>query len=277
MKLSADTIIHRWASVPYRLHTQTIQDPKRPRACVLLIHGIGVSSSAWDKVTAKLPGDVHITTVDLLGFGLSPRPTWAQYDAKRQAQSIIRSYAKLRLRGPVIVVGHSLGALVAVEMARMRPRLVQSLVLCSPPFYTDKARTSKKLPTSDEILKNIYRAIQIYPDQFVKISAVAAKYKLINRGFQVSDENIHAYMSALEASIVNQTALADIQTLKQPIQLLYGTLDPVVVTRRLKRLEASMPNVNIKSVIAAHEIKGPYVTVAARAIVVAIDQVSPPK
>lgn len=276
MKLYKDTIVHRWGRVPYRLHTQTVRSIKKPRARVLLIHGIGVSSSAWDKVIAKLPDDIQVTTVDLLGFGLSPRPTWAQYDAERQARSIIRSYTKLRLRGPVIVVGHSLGALVAVEIARLRPRLVQSLVLCSPPFYAASVNKAKKLPTGDDILKGIYRAIQTRPDQFIKISAVAAKYGLINRGFQVTDENIHAYMNALEASIVNQTAFADMQTLRQPVRILYGTLDPVVVTKRLKQLEKSMPNVSVKSVIAAHEIKGPYVAVTARTILAAIDDISPP-
>lgn len=272
MKLYKDTIIHRWARVPYRLHTQVVQAPAKPRARVLLIHGIGVSSLAWDKVVAKLPADVHVTTVDLLGFGLSPRPTWAQYDAKRQARSILSSCGLLRRGRPVIVVGHSLGALVAVELAKMRPRHVSSLVLCSAPFYAPSGDTVKKVPTGDDILKRLYRTIQARPDQFVKISAVAAKYGIINRAFQVTDENVHAYMGALEASIVNQTALADIQVLRQPIQLLYGTLDPVVVTKRLKSLEKTMPNVRTKSVIAAHEIKGPYVSAAARAIVAAIGE-----
>ncbi|MFI5212703.1 MAG: alpha/beta fold hydrolase [Candidatus Saccharimonadales bacterium] len=266
-----DKIIHKWLKVPYRLNIHIVQRVKKPRATLLFIHGIGNSTAAWDKVINRMPADVSIVNVDLLGFGFSPRPTWAVYDARRQARSVAASYRRLRLRGPVIIVGHSLGALVAVEMAKLYPRTIKSLVLCSPPFYTNQAVTKKLLPNNEKILLGLYRAIQTHPEQFVKISAISAKYGIINRAFQVTDENVHAYMGALEASIVNQTAYEDVQKIPQSVAIIYGTLDPVVVAKNIKQLALTCPNITAKSTVAAHEIKGPYIAAIAKLIIRTID------
>ena len=65
----------------------------------------------------------------MLGFGQSPRPQWAVYDAKTQARSVIATLLKLRFSTPLTIVGHSLGALVAIEMALRYPLLVKKLFL----------------------------------------------------------------------------------------------------------------------------------------------------
>lgn len=261
-----DTFIHKQLRRPYHLNYHIEPKAEQSRATVLFIHGIGTSTKAWHKVIQHLPNDVRVVSVDLLGFGLSPRPGWAAYDAKCQARSVMATYRKLRRNGPLVIVGHSLGALVAVEIAKIYPRRVQSLVLCSPPFYTSDDTHTKLLSSNEKILLSLYRAIQSRPDQFLKISTIAAKYGIINRAFQVSDDNIHAYMGALEASIVNQTAYADIQQLSLPIRALYGTLDPVVIAAHIKRLNRTMPNVTTKSVAVGHEIRGVYITAIVKAV-----------
>jgi len=104
-----DRLIHRWLHIPYALHTRVINAKVKPIATVLFIHGMGNSGRAWNKVIDKLPNDIRVVTIDLLGFGQSPRPAWAVYSAKTQARSVLATLLRLRLQGPVIIVGHSLG------------------------------------------------------------------------------------------------------------------------------------------------------------------------
>src|SRR5688500_11433144 len=104
-----DKVIHRWLGLPYTLHVRVDHRPKKARATVLFLHGIGNSGAAWNDVINKLPDDVRFVTIDLLGFGNSKQPVWATYDAKIQARAILATYLKLRIRGRVIIVGHSLG------------------------------------------------------------------------------------------------------------------------------------------------------------------------
>lgn len=267
-----DTILHRLLRAPYALYVRSDHRPKKPRATILFIHGIGNNGSAWDEVIHKLPLDVRTITIDLLGFGQSPKPTWAIYNARTQANSVIATFLKLRVTGQVIIVGHSLGALVAVEFAKRYPLLVKSLVLCSPPFYKQDSLTKSLLPSNDRVLKDIFTAMQRRPEQFVRMSALAMRYKLVNKSFSVNDENIHSYIGALQASIVNQTAFDDAKKLKMNTRILHGSLDPVVVYSNLKSLAAANPHITVSNVLASHEIKGMYTKRVVNTIVDLIDK-----
>lgn len=261
-----DTVVHRWLRVPYRLHAQMMSRGKRPTATVLLIHGIGNSGKAWDEVTARLPHNMRVVAIDLLGFGRSARPTWVTYDAKTQARAVLRTYFGLGITGRVIIVGHSMGALVAVDMARRYPLLVKSLILCSPPFYQLDDAEKRLLPRSDKVLRDIYRLVKKHPEQFISVAALAKKYKLTAKAFDVTPDNITSYMGALEASIVNQTAFNDARALKLPIHIIHGTVDPVVVARNLRRLAAHQPNITVQHIAAGHEIRGLFVPAVVAAV-----------
>ncbi len=261
-----DTVIHRWLKVPYALHAEAFASERKPAATVLFIHGIGNKGRAWDEVIAKLPKNIKVVTVDLLGFGQSPNPSWAIYNARTQARSVLTTFLKLRLRGPIIIVGHSLGALVAVDVARRYPLIVRSLILCSPPFYQLHEDEKKLLPRVDKVLTDIYKTVKKYPEKFLQFAAIAMRYKLINDDFSVTDKNIDSYIATLEATIINQTSFEDVSKLKLPIEILHGTLDPVVVARNLKELARDNANIKLKSVLSGHEIKGRMVDETVRAI-----------
>lgn len=261
-----DSIVHRWLRVPYALNVRYNQKPKKPRATVLFIHGIGNTGDAWQDVINRLPSDIRIVTIDLLGFGNSPRPKWALYNAKSQANAVLATYLKLRITSQVIVVGHSLGALVAIEMAKRYPLLIDSLILCSPPLYDTNDSKNTILPRTDKVLRNIYKSVQTRPEEFLRLSAFAMKYKLVNKSFNVTAENVDSYMAALESMIVNQTSYEDAFNLRVPTRILRGTVDPFVIPRNLKRLTKANPNISMTQVIAGHEVRGLFVLAVSKEI-----------
>jgi len=266
-----DTVIHRWLHIPYSLNVRYVKRPKKPRASVLFIHGIGNTGDAWKEVIAQLPDDVQIISIDLLGFGDSPNPSWALYNAKTQARSVLTTYLKLRLTAPITIVGHSLGALVAIEVAKRYPLIVRSLVLCSPPLYIT-VQQSTRLPSSDSLLRQLYASARERPENFVKLSAIAMKYDLINTSFNVTPENIASYMATLEAMIINQTSLQDAQKLTVPTTIIRGTLDPWVVTKNLKQLSKHNHYITLRSIIAGHEVRGRYVAAVVDTVVGEFDK-----
>ena len=158
-----ERIIHRWLRVPYRLHVRQLQNPRKPRATVVLIHGIGSSSLMWrrlmqSKLVAK---DVRVIAIDLLGFGKSPRPHWKTYDVATQTKSLATTLLAEKITGPVVLVGHSLGALVAINYASSLPNiLVKSLVLCSPPLYNPEDDSH----LTERQLRAMYRKIVEAPE-----------------------------------------------------------------------------------------------------------------
>lgn len=257
LRSHVSTLFHRYLRVPYTLNTYEFQSPKKPKATYVMIHGIGNTLHSWDEVVDSMPRDVRIIGVDLLGFGDSPRPRWAVYDAKTQARSVGATLLAMGLMQRPVLVGHSLGALVAVEIAKRYTLLPRALVLCSPPFYRPKI-DGKLIGSPDDMLRLLYAAARKRPEQLRKLSPYAVKLGLANKALNVTGENIDSYVAALESSIINQTSLQDVAKLKLPIDIFYGIFDPVVIKKHITVLAKRNENISATRLAAGHEVVNSY-------------------
>jgi pimeloyl-ACP methyl ester carboxylesterase len=97
---------------------------------MLLVHGLGGAHLNWMAVAPALAADHHVFALDLPGFGRSPlagrRSTIAA-----NVDMVSRVIARLA-PGPVVLMGNSMGGLLAVGVAARRPSLVYLLVLVDP-------------------------------------------------------------------------------------------------------------------------------------------------
>ncbi|QES50024.1 alpha/beta hydrolase [Streptomyces venezuelae] len=97
----------------------------------LYVHGLGGSSLNWSALMELLEDTVDGEAVDLPGFGDSPPPADRNYSVTGLARAVIR-YLDASGRGPVHLIGNSLGGAVTTRIAAVRPDLVRSLTLVSP-------------------------------------------------------------------------------------------------------------------------------------------------
>ena len=88
----------------------------------ILIHGIMSDSRAWHRVTAELEArGFRVLAVDLAGHGRSPRAP--RYSPAAWADDVVETLEPLLDGPPEVVMGHSLGGLVASLVAdRLAPR-----------------------------------------------------------------------------------------------------------------------------------------------------------
>jgi pimeloyl-ACP methyl ester carboxylesterase len=102
---------------------------------VLLLHGIGSSAATWWRMRRDL-GDLGLdaAAVNLPGHGGRMAP-----DGVRLADLVDAVRADLDARPVDLVVGHSLGAVVALELARAAPDLVGRVLLEDPPSLTGRS------------------------------------------------------------------------------------------------------------------------------------------
>lgn len=258
MVVMFDTVIHKWLRIPYRLHIRYIRKAKRARATVLFIHGLGDTGDMWRPVIEKMPQDVSVVAVDLLGFGESPRPAWEKYDAADQARSLLATYLDLRPRSQVIVVGHSLGALVAVEFAKRYRLLTRALVLCSPPMYRAPDEGKQKM-NAEVGLRMLYELAARDPRALLRLYGLGRAARLLLPSVTVDEGNIRMLIASLRASIINQTTFDDVQELSQPVRVISGLLDPFVVRANLVKLTQLRSNITLHTISAGHTIRGRYV------------------
>lgn len=97
----------------------------------LMVHGLGGSSRNWSSLMELLSSDVECEAIDLPGFGASPPADPPDYSVYGHARAVIRCLESSG-RGPVHLLGNSLGGAVATRVAALRPDLVRTLSLISP-------------------------------------------------------------------------------------------------------------------------------------------------
>lgn len=102
---------------------------ERPPA--LYVHGLGGSSQNWSALMPLLADRVDGAAIDLPGFGQSPPPDDGNYSVSAQARAVIR-YLDAADRGPVHLIGNSMGGAATTRVAALRPDLVRTLTLISP-------------------------------------------------------------------------------------------------------------------------------------------------
>jgi pimeloyl-ACP methyl ester carboxylesterase len=133
--------------VPYvplpqgRVHFAERGEPRDGRSPVLLIHGAGAGSAIWSMTLARIARSARAIAVDLPGHGPSDRGA-APPDLAGYRDAVGGLGAALCL-GPAVLVGHSMGALVALEAALTWPDKVRALVLVA---------AAPRMPVDDELL-----------------------------------------------------------------------------------------------------------------------------
>lgn len=105
--------------------------PGRALPPALFVHGLGGSSQNWSELMERLADVVDAEALDLPGFGDAPPPEDGDYSITGYARVVIR-YLDAAGRGPVHLVGNSMGGAVVTRVAAVRPDLVRTLTLVSP-------------------------------------------------------------------------------------------------------------------------------------------------
>ena len=109
---------------------------------IVFIPGIGATTRFWTYVLTTGGGTAlagrHLL-IDLLGFGRSAKP-WATYDVDRHVAELRRVLAT---EGRITLVGHSIGARLAIAYAARYPEQVERLVLVSLPYFGDAEQAKR--------------------------------------------------------------------------------------------------------------------------------------
>lgn len=129
--MSSDDAVAEPAGSQYSLHVESLGPIGAP--VIVFLHGLAGSTASWGMPFRELAADHRLLLVDLLGFGRSPKPaigyTLGQHisalEATLQQQGALRAH----------LVGHSMGALLALAFAAHQPARVKILTLLALPWY----------------------------------------------------------------------------------------------------------------------------------------------
>ena len=105
-----------------------------PQVTHVLLHGIGSASASWAYQLGAAVGrqDVRVLAWDAPGYGRSGHLPMPEPRAQDYAERLWAWLDALYVTQPVVLAGHSLGALMAASAARLQPARVSRLLLLAP-------------------------------------------------------------------------------------------------------------------------------------------------
>jgi 3-oxoadipate enol-lactonase len=217
---------------------------------VLLIHGLGSSSRDWENQLSL--GDHHELIIpDLRGHGRSSKPP-GPYTIELFASDVAGLLEAIEV-SPVVIVGISLGGMVAFQLAADHPEMVKRLVIVNalPVFETTSLSqriqiTIRKVMTRWLSMRRIGEVLskRLFPDPAME----SQRETMVVRW---AENEKTAYQATFKA-IVSWGGVADAMSrFDKPITVISSELDYVPPEEKTAHVDA-MPTAEMLVIEAAH-------------------------
>lgn len=204
---------------------------------ILLLHGKNFNGYYFESTAKSLNKEgFRVVMPDQIGFGKSSKPKQYQFSFHQLAENTKSIMDDLGIE-KFMVLGHSMGGMLASRMAVMYPENVEKLILENPIGLEDYKRFSpyqniEKLYASE--LKNTYASYKDYQLKFYYDGKWKPEYdKWLNllAGWTVhKDFPITAWNAALTTDMVyTQPVVYDLEKITAPTLLIIGTRDRTAI------------------------------------------------
>jgi pimeloyl-ACP methyl ester carboxylesterase len=217
------------------------KSPQPNGETVLLLHGKNFNGAYWgETMKALLASGYDVIVPDQIGFGKSTKPGHYQYTFQQLAENT-RALLEKEGIGKSVVLGHSMGGMLATRYALMYPQHTEQLILVNP------------IGLEDWKLKVPYVDIDTwYKQELKKTAAGIKKYQLESYYFGEWDKKYDAWVYLLAAPlespdyprlawnaaltydmIFTQPVVYEFSELKVPTVLMIGQRDRTALGKNL--------------------------------------------
>jgi len=216
-----------------------VSDPGEP--ALVLIHGLATTGNYWGSPYDVLARARTVLAPDLLGFGASQDPgrSAEEYGLPDHAHELWRAIDQLTLpEQNVVLCGHSLGGLVALHAAAMRPNRVRDVVLISAPLHDEYETAMRHIERRGVIVrwfgtdrvtaKMLWKTVCPRPRLAVSIARLVSPHLPAELSRHTIRHSWEAYIGTLRGALGHRTWREDMQTLLKAgarIQLVRGDRD----------------------------------------------------
>lgn len=206
---------------------------------LLFIHGWLGRSSEWVYQFSYFNSKNHIIILDLPGFGRSDKPK-IKYSIKFFTETII-DFLNLAGFNEVHLIGHSLGGLIAQNIAFLYPDMVRKLILISTPYADSRTNKEKFLLF---FLKIFFRLA------YKKVLEEIIKRIIDPKADRIDFQRLFKYALKLPKSTVlssfknmnnRNNPKTVLNKISQPTLIIHGNKDKIVTNSMINTLHDALP------------------------------------
>jgi pimeloyl-ACP methyl ester carboxylesterase len=238
-----------------KIHYERAGDGK---TAVVLVHGNIASWRWWLSVLENPPAGCTVYAPDMRGFGESEHPEGG-YTIEQFATDLDAFVNEMAL-DHILLVGHSLGAAVALQFAAQHPHKVQKLLLVSPP-------PADGMPCSPQEDHTIFgltlphfaentRMQQFFRNAHMDRAILSHVLTRITPGMDHGSEFFaalvgdassisHKTLNGIIQSLGRWTVQDRLPALNMPVLILWGDKDTVVEHAPLVRMARDLPHAEL--------------------------------
>lgn len=209
---------------------------------VILLHGVTDSSFSFSQVMPGLAADYHVYALDQRGHGDSDRPEDQGYTWTDFAADVIAFMDAMGIERATLV-GHSMGSLVAQQVAITAPERVERLVLVA------SATTVR-----NEGVLEFQRAVDTLddpvPEEFAREFQVSTIYQPLSEDFldRVVAESLKLPARVWRAAMAGMLAADPVSygDIRHPTLILWGDQDAILPRSEQDLLVSKLANASLK-------------------------------
>lgn len=221
--------------------------PKEEKPVVTLFHGKNFNGAYWESTARLLQNQGYgVLIPDQIGFGKSSKPTQYQYSFATLANNTRQLMQSLNIEKSIIV-GHSMGGMLATRFALLSPDTSESLILINPiglenyllyESYTDiETVYQSELKKTPEMIVN-YQTKNYYDGAWNNTYAEHAEF--LQGWINGPDWETLARVNALTYDMIfTQPVIEEFDDLALPTTLILGTRDRTAPGRANKHDKVS--------------------------------------
>ena len=206
---------------------------------VLLMHGKNFNVAYWEQTIKELSKEGYrVIAADQIGFGKSTKPSNYQYSFQQLAHNTKSILDSLKIN-KIILLGHSMGGMLAARFALSYPEMTDKLILENPIGLEDyKVLTSYQTIDANyqSELKNTVESYRNYQLKYYYDNTWKPEYdpwlNLLAGWTLHEDYPIIAWNAALTTDMIfTQPVVYEFENIKCPTLLIIGTRDRTAIGR----------------------------------------------
>jgi len=220
-----------------------VESGERGKTPIILLHGYTDSWRSFENVIPKFSSEYYVAAVTHRGHGNSSKPATG-YEILNLANDVAAFISEKKLP-KCIIVGHSLGGLIAQQVAINFPQHTQAIVLVA----TDASFADN--PGVPEFIDEINRLSDPIPYDFAAAFQRSTIYKpvdsiqvevFINESLKVPS----TVWKAIGTELMKIDVRPQLEKISAPTLILWGDRDPFCPWNDQKDISSAIPNAMLK-------------------------------